>query len=119
MRLRVAHNPKTYTEDRFNKEKQPKGDPDCKLGCKRRHNRRQEAEPPPTPTTNPVPADTVQRGEFFWGYASGVAVVKVPGYGEFILAELTQPFDRSDVSYFFPLMAQVEQRLGFKPKYGA
>lgn len=31
------NNPKAYVSDRFNKEKQPAGDPDCKLGCKRRH----------------------------------------------------------------------------------
>ena len=30
------NNPKTYVPDRFNKDKQPPGDPDCKLGCKRR-----------------------------------------------------------------------------------
>lgn len=34
---------------------------------------------------------------------------KIPGWGEFVLAELTQPFDRSDVSYFFPLMAATER----------
>jgi hypothetical protein len=43
----------------------------------------------------------------------------VPGWGEFVLAELTQTFDNSDVSYFFPLMADTERRLGFKPRYGA
>jgi hypothetical protein len=35
------------------------------------------------------------------------------------LAELTQPFDQPDVSYFFPLMTQVERRLGRKPRFGA
>jgi hypothetical protein len=45
--------------------------------------------------------------------------MKIPTWGEFVLAELTQPFDRSDVSYFFPLMAQVEQRLGYRPRFGA
>lgn len=108
------NNPKAYIEDRFNKTKQPKGDPDCKLGCKRRRNRHTDSESSLLPSPN-----AVHPGEFYWGYASGVAVVKVPSYGEFILAELTQPFDSSDVSYFFPLMKQVEQRLGFKPKYGA
>lgn len=39
--------------------------------------------------------------------------------GEFVVAELTQPFDQPDVSYFFPLMAQVEARLGYKPHFGA
>jgi hypothetical protein len=73
---------------------------------------------PATPTTNPLPAATVKVGEFYWGYASGVAALKVPGWGEFVLAEMTQPFDRPDVSYFFPLLAAVERRLGKKPRFG-
>jgi len=115
------NNPKTYIKsDRFNKQKQPAGDPDCKLGCKRRHNKRASSkEPPATPASNPVPADTISVGEFYWGYASGVVACQVPGWGEFVLAELTQPFDQPDVSYFFPLMGITEQRLGYKPRFGA
>jgi len=114
------NNPKAYVEGRFDKDKQPAGDPDCKLGCKRRHNRRKaEQDSHPTPTTNPLPAATVKVGEYYWGYGSGVVVVKVPQWGEFVLAEMTCSFDRPDVSYFFPLMAQTEQRLGFRPRWGA
>jgi hypothetical protein len=127
------NNPKQYVADRYNQDKQPKGDPDCKLGCKRRHNRgagdggdstTSGSTPltpavPATPTTNPTPASQTTVGEFHWGYASGVIATKVPDWGEFVLAELTQPFDKSDVSYFFPLMQQVEQRLGRRPRYGA
>jgi hypothetical protein len=123
------NNPKAYVEDRYNKSKQPPGDPDCRLGCKRRHNRKARQplgqDPPPgaeppggTPTRNPLPARTLQIGEFYWGYGSGVIVVKVPGWGEFVLAEMTQPFDQGDVTYFFPLMRQTEQRLGFRPRFG-
>jgi hypothetical protein len=123
------NNPKAYVENRYDKTQQPKGDPDCRLGCKRRHNRKAKqplgqeppscVEPPGgTPTRNPLPARTSQVGEFYWGYGSGVIVVKVPGWGEFVLAELTQPFDQGDVTYFFPLMGQAEQRLGFKPRFG-
>jgi len=75
--------------------------------------------PPPTPHTDAVPATTVKVGEYYWGYASGVVATKVPGWGEFILAELTQPFDHSDDSYFFPLMRATERRLGRRPKFGA
>ena len=32
---------------------------------------------------------------------------------------MTQTFDKSDVSYFFPLMAQTEDHLGRKPRFGA
>jgi hypothetical protein len=57
--------------------------------------------------------------EYYWGYASGVVATKVPGWGEFVLAELTQPFNQPDVSYFHPLMTDTERRLGFRPRYGA
>ncbi len=109
------NNPKVHVPDRYNKAKQPTGDPDCRLGCKRRHNR---LAPPPTPTRNPVPAKQVKVGEYHWGYGSGVVVAKVEAFGEFIIAELTQPFDQADVTYFFPLMHQTEQRLGYRPRYG-
>jgi hypothetical protein len=116
------NNPKAYLKrsERFDKTRQPKGDPDCRLGCKRRHNQRASSkEPPPTPANNPVSAGTISVGEYYWGYASGVVATKVPGWGEFVLAELTQPFDRPDVSYFLPLMKETERRLGFRPKFGA
>jgi len=115
------NNPKAYVTPRFDKQKQPAGDPDCKLGCKRRHNQRKGtpvAAPTATPRRNPVAASSLVVGEYYWGYGSGVVVVKVPDWGEFVLAELTQTFDRSDVSYFFPLMTQTEQRLGFRPRWG-
>jgi len=108
------NNPKAYVTDRYDKGKQPAGDPDCRLGCKRRRNQ----GTPPTPTTNPRPASKLKRGEFYWGYGSGVVVVKVPEWGEFVIAELTQPFDNGDLSYFFPLMTTTDQRLGFRPRWG-
>jgi len=48
-----------------------------------------------------VPAHTTSAGEYYWGDASGIIATKVPGYGEFVLAELTLPF------------------LGFRPRYSA
>jgi hypothetical protein len=108
------NNPKAYVPDRYNKAKQPAGDSDCRLGCKRRHNR---TAPPPTPTRNPVPAKQTKAGEYYWGYGSGIVVAKVQELGEFVIAELTQPFDQGDVTYFFPLMQQTEARLGYRPRY--
>jgi hypothetical protein len=108
------NNPKAYVPERYNKAKQPVGDPDCRLGCKRRHNR---TAPPPTPTRNPVPAHQTKIGEYYWGYGSGVMVAKVGDLGEFVIAEMTQPFDQGDVTYFFPLMQQTEARLGYRPRY--
>jgi hypothetical protein len=122
------NNPKAYVDERFDKTKQPRGDPDCKLGCKRRHNRGegngdQPAAPPdlpPTPTTNPQPASQkASVGEYYWGYASGLVTTKVPGWGEIVLAELTQTFDQGDATYFFPLLHQTERRLGRQPRFGA
>jgi hypothetical protein len=92
------NNRKAYVKERFNKNRQPAGDPDCRLGCKRTRN-----VPPPegTPTRNPVAASSHKVGEFYWGYASGAVVAKVPELGEFVVAELTQPFDQADQTYFF------------------
>jgi len=116
------NNPKSYVTDRYDKTKQPTGDPDCRLGCKRRHNQapgRQSIEDWPTPRANAQPVKGHSVGEFYWGYGSGVVATQVAEWGEFVLAELTQPFDQADVSYFHPLMAHTERRLGFRPLYGA
>jgi hypothetical protein len=117
------NNPKAYIEGkRYDKNQQPKGDPDCKLGCKRKKNQTKKHAAPEgvtTPLTNPIPASKAAVGEFYWGYGSGIVATKVDDWGEFVLAELTQTFDHSDVSYFFPLMAITDRRLGFRPKFGA
>lgn len=107
------NNPKAYiAAGRFDKNEQPAGDGDCKLGCKRRHNRQ-------TPTREgQAVSEKVSVGEYYWGYASGVVATKLPAFGEFVLAEVTQTFDQGDATYFFPLMEQVEHRLGFRPPFG-
>lgn len=112
------NNPKTYIETgRYDKTQQPAGDPDCRLGCKRKHNQRKKNE-----AVESLPADLSTKkemGEYYWGYGSGVVSTKLADWGEFVLAELTQAFDQADVSYFKPLMAMTEQRLGFRPRFGA
>jgi hypothetical protein len=111
------NNPRQYIkEGRYDPTQQPAGDPDCKLGVKRSHNLIIS-----TPASQGKPADklSVARKEYYWGYASGAVVTKLPDWGEFILAEITQTFDKGDTTYFFPLMEQVERRLGFRPRYGA
>ena len=116
---------------RFHKHKPPKGDRDCRLGFKALGNQGKTTAAAEqtsadaasldrsTPTTEAAPARTVRVGDYYWGYASGVVATKVADWGEFVLAELTQPFDQSEVSYFFPLMTQTEQRLGRRPRFGA
>lgn len=113
----MENNPRQYIKKgRYDKEKQPAGDPDCKLGCKRSHNRLVQ-----TPAKEGKSADTLwlKDKEFYWGYASGLVVTRLPGWGEFVLAEMTDTFDNADVRFFFPLMEQVEQRLGFRPRFAA
>lgn len=123
------NNPKAYVleGDRLDKTRQPKGDRDCKLGCKKKRNESSteaqvETGPaePSTPTKYPRSVTNFSSSDvYYWGYGSGVVATKVPEWGEFVLAELTQTFDRADPTYFFPLMAQVQRRLGFKPPFGA
>jgi hypothetical protein len=119
------NNPKQYIkEGRFDPTRQPKGDPDCTLGVKKRRNVSPEPDdsppPVPTPTTEAV-APSQKRGEaeYYWGYASGVVASIIPGWGEVVLAERTRPFNESDISYFWPLMHQTERRLGRPPRFGA
>jgi hypothetical protein len=121
------NNPKAYVteHDRLTKTRQPAGDRDCKLGGKKKRNASAEevettpAEPP-TPTKNPVPVTNFSSCDiYYWGYGTGLVATKVSDWGEFALAELTQTFDHADPTYFFPLMAQTERRLGFQPPFGA
>ena len=102
--------------------RQPAGDPDCKLGVKQRRNAATEAPSAdhPAPTTDAKPAAKLQVGvDIFWGYASGIIVTRMPDGTEVVLAERTRPFHESDISHFRPLLAQVEARLGRRPRYGA
>lgn len=116
------NNPKQFiAEGRLDKHRQPSGDPDCKLGVKRRRN---QADTPlddrPAPQTEAKPATALKVGtDIFWGYATGIVVTRLPDKTEVVLAERTRPFNESDPSYFFPLMGQVEQRLGRRPRFGA
>lgn len=116
------NNPKQFIkEGRLDKTCQPNGDPDCKLGVKKARNTAPaDADEQPAPTTDAKPARDLQLGvDIFWGYASGIVVTRLPDGSEVVLAERTRPFNESDASYFFPLMQQVERRLGRKPRFGA
>ncbi|MBK8051526.1 MAG: hypothetical protein IPK16_33235 [Anaerolineales bacterium] len=56
------NNPKEFVPDRFNKHRQPQGDPDCKLGCKERTNQRR-----PTPHSETAPGRPIGRGRVLLG----------------------------------------------------
>ena len=90
-------------KDRFCKERQPRGDPDCRVGVKS--------------STNQDQADgsTKERKEYLWGYGSGIVSATIAGYGDVVLAEFTQPFNESDVSYYLPLFIQAVAVLGRFP----
>ncbi|NTW97779.1 MAG: hypothetical protein HGB28_04430 [Oscillochloris sp.] len=117
------NNPKQFIkEGRLDKTRQPHGDPDCKLGVKKRRNASPEDTSPdhPAPTTDAKPGGSMQVGvDIFWGYASGIVVTRLPNGTEVVLAERTRPFNESDISHFRPLLAQVEARLGRRPRFGA
>jgi hypothetical protein len=116
------NNPKQFIkEGRLDKTRQPKGDPDCKLGVKKARNAADaDGTEPASPTSDAKPASKLQVGvDILWGYGAGIVVTRLPDGTEVVLAERTRPFNESDPSYFFPLMQQVEQRLGRKPRYGA
>ncbi len=90
-------------KDRFCKEKQPKGDPDCRVGVKRSTNQEQPD------------GSKKEKKEYLWGYGSGVATATIAGYGEVVLAEYTQPFNEADVTYYLSLYIQTVANLGFFP----
>ena len=81
--------------DRFCKEQQPRGDPDCRVGVKRSTNRERPD------------GSTKKLKEYLWGYGSGVAAATTADYGDVVLAEYTQPFNQGDVTYFRPLYQRV------------
>lgn len=95
----AENNPKETIAHRFDPARQPRGDPDCRLGVKRQGNqtgrRRQKT--------------------FLWGYGTGIATTIVPGLGDVVLAEWTQSFNHQDVTYALPLLARVATVLGHPP----
>jgi hypothetical protein len=97
------NNPRVYVKDRFDKVKQPLGDPDCKLGVKRSTNQEQPDD------------STKVKKEYLWGYGSGVAAATTPDYGDVVLAEYTLPFNEGDVTYFEPLYLQTVTALDSLP----
>lgn len=97
------NNPKAYVSDRFNPARQPHGDPDCRLGVKRRSNQ----ERPDGSST--------ERAEYVWGYGTGVVAATDPRYGDVVLAEHTLPFNEHDSTYYHPLYRQTVVALGDRP----
>jgi hypothetical protein len=85
------NNPREAMRDRYCKERQPRGDPECRVGVKRSTNQEQPD------------GSTKEQKEYLWGYGSGVAAAITPDYGDVVLAEYTLPFNEDDVTYYRPL----------------
>jgi hypothetical protein len=99
------NNPRESMLDRFCKDRQPKGDPDCKVGVKKSTNQEQ-------------PDGSIKvRKEYLWGYGSGVVSAITADYGDVVLAESTQPFNQNDVTSYLPLYRQAVAVLGFFPTH--
>src|SRR6266568_3295258 len=90
-------------KDRFCKERQPRGDPDCRVGVKSSTNQEQPD------------GSTKERKEYLWGSGSGIATATTPDYGDIVIADFTQGFNESDVSYFLRVYIQTVAVLGFFP----
>ncbi len=131
------NNERVYVRERYDKTKRLAGDPDCRLGVKKRSNQEPEAssttqdsasaaacdhkEQPkgvPEPTEPAQPAakkDKKEKKELIWGYGTGVAAAFVPEYGDVVVAEDTQGFNENDITHFHPLYQQTVLALGFFP----
>ena len=97
------NNLREHIKDRFCKERQPKGDRDCRVGVKTSTNQEQHD------------GSTKEVKEYLWGYGSGIAAATVADYGDVVLAEHTLPFNETDITYFLPLYIQTVAILGFFP----
>lgn len=97
------NNPKAYVGHRYDPTRQPRGDPDCRLGVKRHHNQEE------------LDGSSRARKEYVWGYGTSVASATAPRYGDVVLAEYTQPFNETDITYFEPIRQRTTAALGFAP----
>ena len=99
------NNNNVYVKDRYNKNHQPAGDPDCRFGVKKR--------------TNIEQADGTMKEEIksLWGYGTGVVAGTVAGYGDVVFAEYTQPFNETDITYYRPLYKRAVTSLNAIPLY--
>jgi hypothetical protein len=97
------NNPKAFLAQRFDPQRQPRGDRDCRLGVKRRSNQKG------------ADGEAIGPTEYVWGYGTGLASATSERYGDVVLAEVTQTFNENDATYFAPLYEQVCAALGHRP----
>jgi hypothetical protein len=99
------NNPREFITGRFDPNRQPTGDPDCRLGVKRSSNQDE---------VDDAPAKVVK--EYLWGYGTGLLAATYPEYGDVVLAEYTLPFNEADSTYFAPLYERLVETTGFLPE---
>ena len=113
------NNPRERIANRFDPQRQPKGDPDCKLGVKESRNQNTPVPDAPQVTPSVVPATPAtpkrENKEYLWGYGTGLCVARDATYGECVLAEHTLPFNVHDSQYYLPLMGTTRTRLERTP----
>jgi hypothetical protein len=102
------NNPREFVTNRYDPEKQPTGDPDCRLGVKRSKNQDDETG-----------EQTKVEKEYLWGYGTGIMAATHPQYGDVVLAEYTLPFNEADSTYFAPLYGRLVETIGFRPRFFA
>ena len=88
------NNPKSFTKDKFNPEKQPKADPDCASGVHSASNQHNE-----------------RRYAFYWGYKSHVLVDCISGLPLF---ELTTPTNTTDASVIPDILRSADAVLSLR-----
>lgn len=88
------NNPKAYVKERYDPQRQPRSDPDCRLGLKRRSNQTVQEDA------------KAGKSQWLWGYGTGIAVAPSVGGNGFVVADFTQPFHENDVTYGLPLVEQ-------------
>jgi len=84
----AENNPKAYIKesDRLNKERQPRGDRDCKLGCKKKRNSGPETAHDPASSDGSVastprkrrPTNFSKLDVYYWGYAGPLSAQPPP-----------------------------------------
>ena len=82
----VQNNPKSFQPNKFSKERQPKADPDCRLGVHTASNQYSE-----------------KNYEFYWGYKSHVLVDCISGLPLF---EMTTPANVADSTVALDVLSQ-------------
>lgn len=113
------NNPRERIPNRFDPKRQPRGDPDCKLGVKESRNQNTAVPDSPHATWDREPATPTkpkrETKEYLWGYGTGLSVARDATYGECVLAEQTLPFNVHDSQYYLSLMHTTRERLGRTP----